>query len=66
VRPQGFLIYETFTTAQPAFGKPNNPDYLLKPGELLSWFRGWQILHFFEGIQQDPQRAVAQLVCRKP
>jgi SAM-dependent methyltransferase len=64
--PQGLLFYETFTIQQPAFGKPHNPDYLLKPGELLSWFEDWHILHFFEGIRSGPQRAVAELVCRKP
>lgn len=30
----GVLIYETFTTAQAARGKPTNPAYLLEPGEL--------------------------------
>jgi len=66
VMPRGLVMYETFTIHQPAFGKPHNPDYLLRPGELLSWFRDWRILHFFEGLRSDPQRAVAQLVCQKP
>ncbi len=34
VAPSGVLLYETFTTAQAARGKPTNPDYLLAPGEL--------------------------------
>lgn len=30
----GLLLYETFTTAQAARGKPTNPAFLLEPGEL--------------------------------
>ena len=62
----GILFYETFTVEQPKFGKPRNPDYLLKPGELLAWFRDWCIIHYFEGIRHGPRRAVGQIVCRKP
>jgi tellurite methyltransferase len=61
----GILIYETFTVEQPKFAKPHNPDFLLKPGELHHWFEDWDIIHAFEGIKDDPKRAVAQIVCRK-
>lgn len=61
----GVLLYETFTTHQPSFGKPHNPDHLLHPGELKTWFADWEILYYFEGIKDNPQRAVAQIVCRK-
>ena len=61
----GILIYETFTVEQPKFGKPHNPDFLLGPGELSEWFEDWKILHYFEGIKDNPKRAVAQIVCRK-
>jgi SAM-dependent methyltransferase len=66
IRKGGFLFYETFTIEQPPFGKPRNPDFLLKPGELQGWFRDWDIIHSFEGILDNPKRAVAQIVCRKP
>jgi SAM-dependent methyltransferase len=66
LRSKGVLIYETFTVDQVRYGKPTNPDYLLKLGELCQWFSDWEILHYSEGIQPDPERAVAQLVCRKP
>lgn len=62
----GILIYETFTVDQPKFGKPHNPNFLLKQGEMYGWFADWEILHHFEGIMPDPERAVAQIVCRKP
>ena len=62
----GTLIYETYTIEQPRFGKPRNPDFLLKPGELRDWFKDWDPIHYFEGIKHDPDRAVAQIVCQKP
>jgi tellurite methyltransferase len=62
----GTLIYETFTVDQSKFGKPHNPDFLLKQGEMSKWFSDWVILHHFEGIMSAPERAVAQIVCRKP
>jgi len=62
----GVLIYETFTIEQPKFGKPQNPKFLLKPGELLEWFENWEIVYAFEGVKEGPKRAVAQVVCKKP
>jgi SAM-dependent methyltransferase len=66
LRNRGILIYETYTMDQPRFGKPHNPDYLLKPGELHQWFGNWRIIHHFEGIKPDPDRAIGQIVCQKP
>jgi SAM-dependent methyltransferase len=62
----GLLMYETFTVDQRRFGRPRNPDFLLKPGELKEWFKQWQVIHSYEGIRENPERAVAQIVCRKP
>lgn len=68
--PGGLLIYETFTLAQAAIGRPRNPDFLLRPGELREAFGQWQVLHDFEGMERDPvsgqARAIAQLVAQKP
>jgi len=66
IRTGGILVYETFTSEQPRYGRPHNPDYLLQPGELAGWFQDWQTIHQFEGVLEDPPRAVAQIVCRKP
>ena len=33
--PGGVLIYETFARGNERYGKPSNPDFLLRPGELL-------------------------------
>jgi len=61
----GLLFYETFTVGQPRFGRPRNPDYLLRPGELLGWFSSWPLIHYFEGVKQEPTRAVASLISLK-
>ena len=38
VKPGGFLLYETFTTAQRELPTgPRSPDHLLKPGELRAY-----------------------------
>ena len=66
IRRGGILIYETFTSEQPKYGHPHNPDYLLEPGELAESFQDWHIIHYFEGLLEHPRRAMAQIVCRKP
>lgn len=65
VMPGGIVIYETFTTENRRFGRPNNPDFLLKSGELRKIFEDWEIVFYFEGDLPNPDRNVAQLVVRK-
>lgn len=62
----GIVIYETFTVDNRQFGRPNRDDFLLQSGELKEMFSEWQCLHYFEGIEQNPDRAIAQIVCKKP
>ena len=71
ILPNGLIIYETFTTAQAQFGRPKNPDFLLKPNELVDFFSDWEILHSFEGTIESAsnngsKQAIAQIVARKP
>jgi tellurite methyltransferase len=66
IKGGGILIYETFTIEQPRYGSPHNPAYLLKPGELRDWLKDWQVIHYFEGLLENPTRAMAQITCRKP
>jgi tellurite methyltransferase len=66
VRKGGLIIYETFTVEQPKYGHPHNPDFLLKPGELFGWFEDWHVIHYLEGLFDNPTRAMSQIVCRKP
>ena len=36
VAEDGLLLYETFALGQEKLGRPSNPEFLLRPGELLS------------------------------
>jgi SAM-dependent methyltransferase len=33
--PDGWLLYETFAVGNERYGRPSNPDFLLRHGELL-------------------------------
>ena len=57
----GVLIYETFAIGNERFGKPSNPDFLLRPGELLEAVRGALSVVAYEHLQIDePRPAVIQ------
>jgi len=60
----GMIVYETFTIDQPKFGKPRNPDFLLKHNELLNMFRDFRCLRYREGIIEN-RKAIASLVAEK-
>ena len=63
VKPGGYVIYETFTSAQLVHGTgPKSPDHLLRPGELRSLFADWNVL-FYEEV--DVEEAVARLVAQR-
>ena len=64
LRPGGMVVYETYTVDQPQFGKPKNPDYLLKYNELLDMFREFRCLRYREGIIEN-RKAVAGIVAEK-
>jgi SAM-dependent methyltransferase len=59
----GVLIYETFMLGNERFGKPSNPEFLLRPGELREAFKGLQELGFEEGEFESPKRAMIQRIC---
>jgi Methyltransferase domain. len=40
VAPDGLLIYETFAVGNERYGRVKNPEFLLKPGELIEAVRG--------------------------
>jgi SAM-dependent methyltransferase len=60
--PGGLLIYETFGTGNERFGKPSNPDFLLRPGELLDFSaaHGLQVLAYECGEMTEPKPAIIQ------
>jgi len=62
--PDGTLLYETFAVGNEAYGRPANPDFLLREGELLDEVRGRLIVVAFEqGLSPDRDRpAVIQRI----
>jgi len=59
---RGVLIVETFAVGNEAFGKPSNPDFLLRPGELLEVCRGLHVVAFEDGVLDAPARRVQRIV----
>ena len=60
----GALIYETFALGNERFGKPSNPDFLLRPGELLELVRGKLRVLAYEDLQVSlPKPAMVQRIC---
>jgi SAM-dependent methyltransferase len=59
----GVLIYETFMAGNERYGKPSNPDFLLRPGELLQAFGALTVAAFEQGTVERPKRAVIQRIC---
>jgi SAM-dependent methyltransferase len=64
LRRGGMVVYETFIVDQAQFGKPKNPDYLLKHNELLDMFREFRCLRYREGIIEE-RRAIASILAEK-
>ncbi|MBO6783949.1 MAG: class I SAM-dependent methyltransferase [Alphaproteobacteria bacterium] len=64
LRPDGLLLYETFAEGNARYGKPSNPDFLLRPGELLDAARErLTVIAYEHGEIGDPPRAVVQRIC---
>jgi SAM-dependent methyltransferase len=64
VAPGGMLLYETFARGNDAFGKPSNPDFLLRPGELIDAVAGsLQVVAYEHGRIDTPRPAIVQRLC---
>ncbi|HTO81254.1 MAG TPA: SAM-dependent methyltransferase [Methylomirabilota bacterium] len=66
VSPDGCLVYETFAVGNERFGRPSNPDFLLRPGELLDAVRGRLCVLAYENLEvTDPRPAVIQRIAAR-
>jgi SAM-dependent methyltransferase len=66
VAPEGLLIYDTFAKGNEHFGRPANPDHLLRPGELLEAVRGrLRVLAYEDLIVEKPWPAAVQRICAR-
>ena len=62
------LFFETYTIAQQRFGGPHNPDFLLKPNELLESFLDLFVLFYHERVEPDGTGgfdALASMIAKK-
>jgi len=62
----GVLIYETFAQGNEQFGKPSNPAFLLRHGELLglaSMVDGLHVVAYEDGFVGVPRPAMVQRIC---
>jgi SAM-dependent methyltransferase len=62
LKPNGVLMYETFSQGNASVGKPSNPDFLLQTGELLTIASELRVVAFEEGFLDEPARFVQRLV----
>lgn len=65
IKPGGILIYQTFMVGceLSEIGRPSNPDFLLKPGELANSFAGAELLINEETTTEDG-RPFAMFIAR--
>jgi SAM-dependent methyltransferase len=64
----GVLLYETFAQGNERFGRPSNPDFLLRPGELAAAVAGRLDVLAFEQIELGPPRpaVIQHIAARAP
>jgi hypothetical protein len=62
LKPNGFLIYETFALGHEKIGKPSRPDFLLKPGELLQTCAQMHVIAYEDGYSEQPPKFVQRIV----
>lgn len=66
LEPGGILIYETFMVGNERYGRPSNPDFLLRTNELLDVYSPLlSIIAFEQGEVETPRLAVTQRLCAK-
>src|SRR5574341_529791 len=61
--PGGVLVYETFMLGNERYGRPSNPAFLLRPGELWEAFAGLHVIAFEQGRAVRPKAAMIQRLC---
>ena len=57
----GVLLYETYARGHERYGRPTNPDWLLRPGELLETVRGELTVVAYEDLTTDRPARVQRI-----
>ena len=61
VKLGGYLIYETFAQGNHIYGKPKNPNFLLKRNELSSLLdSNFKLIRYSHGIENFPKLSIKQ------
>lgn len=64
LNPGGVLIYETFMVGNERFGKPSNPEFLLRSHELFERVAdACTVIAYEQGEVAEPKPAVIQRIC---
>lgn len=70
LKPGGLVFYQTYTQLKVNDNGPNNPDFLLSDGELLTHFSDYEVIAYQEnrdlGDIKQGLRNQAYIVARKP
>jgi len=66
IAPGGVLLYETFMVGNERFGKPSNPAFLLKDGELLELVHGkFSVVAYEARLISEPTMAMVQRIAAR-
>jgi SAM-dependent methyltransferase len=70
LRHGGMVVFETYTQEQLRYGHPRNPEFLLKPNELLHFFLDYKVMLYRELVlspkEAGKEKAVASIIAQKP
>lgn len=68
VAPGGLLLYETFAVGNERYGRPSNPAFLLRPGELAEAVAGRLEVLAFEDLELGPPHpaVIQHIAARAP
>ena len=62
----GVLVYDTFAIGNEVFGRPSNPDFLLRENELYHAVEGeLEVVAYFHGRVDEPNPALRQRICAR-
>jgi SAM-dependent methyltransferase len=66
IAPGGVLLYQTFMEGNERFGRPSNPDHLLRDGELLELVRGmFSVIAYEARLISEPAMAMVQRIAAR-
>lgn len=63
VASNGLLIYETFAAGHEQLGRPSNPAFLLRPGELIDAIAGRLTPLAYEQVRLEDPARIVQRIC---